>query len=302
VSEPETAYLAPEGHVEDLTTELGEVAAVRGRLVLAPGPPREAAWAQNVWIAPEPIAIASVSDAARALRGRGRSWAGYSFQLHRRLALIEAQLPHVAARPLVFPSAPPATPLGGFTLLDPTTLLASARTTSPFRHGEVRFVEDRAGPPSRAYLKLWEALTRIGARPGPGDVCVDLGASPGGWTWVLAELGARVVSVDKAPLAPAIAARPEVEFRRESAFGLDPGAFGDVDWLVCDVVCYPERLLGLVRRWLASGRVRRLICTVKFQGTTDHGTARALAAIPGAALVHLFHNRHELTFIHLGAS
>ena len=46
-----------------------------------------------------------------------------------------------------------------------------------------------------------------------------------------------------------------------------------------------------------SGRVRRFVCTVKFQGETDHDTARALAAIPGGRLVHLFHNRHELTFI-----
>src|SRR5690606_4355297 len=141
---------------------------------------------------------------------------------------------------------------------------------------EARFVEDADGPPSRAYLKLWEAFTRLGVRPAPGERCLDLGASPGGWTWVLAELGARVTSVDKAPLDPRVAGRPEVEVRQESAFGLDPAEVGDVDWLFSDVICYPERLLGLVRRWMASGRVRRLVCTVKFQGATDHTTVRAL--------------------------
>jgi len=30
--------------------------------------------------------------------------------------------------------------------------------------------------------KLWEALTRIGRWPGPGEVALDLGAAPGGWT------------------------------------------------------------------------------------------------------------------------
>ena len=39
---------------------------------------------------------------------------------------------------------------------------------TPFANGEVAFVEDRAGPPNRAYLKLWEALVRLGRWPGPG--------------------------------------------------------------------------------------------------------------------------------------
>ena len=35
---------------------------------------------------------------------------------------------------------------------------------------------------------------------------------------------------------------------------------------------------------------------MKFQGETDHAAAEAFAAIPGAALMHLWHNKHELTF------
>ena len=65
-------------------------------------------------------------------------------------------------------------------MLDPETMLAAAQCTSPFPNGEIGFVEDRIGPPSRAYLKLWEALTLIGSRPGPGERRVDLGSSPGG--------------------------------------------------------------------------------------------------------------------------
>jgi 23S rRNA (cytidine2498-2'-O)-methyltransferase len=300
VADERTAYLAPEGFVAELVHELGEVEAVHDRLVIAPGPARPAAWAQNVWYAPERIEAASIGTAAKALRARGRNWAGWSFTRHRRLALIEAELPHVAAKPLVFPAPAPTAPLGGFTLLDEHTVLAAPTTSSPFRHGEVRFVEQKVGPPSRAYLKLWEAFTRLGVHPGPGERCLDLGASPGGWTWVLAELGARVVSVDKAPLDPALARRPTIEHRQESAFGLEPAAVGDVDWLCCDVICYPARLLGLIRRWLDAGRARRFVCTVKFQGETDHATVAALAAIPGARLVHLFHNRHELTFLLAG--
>jgi len=94
-----------------------------------------------------------------------------------------------------------------------------------------------------------------------------------------------------------VATLPGVEFRRGSAFALDPATVGPLDWWFCDVVCYPARLLQLVRRWLESGRVARMVATVKFQGATDHAAARELAALPGSALRHLRHNKHELTWL-----
>jgi 23S rRNA (cytidine2498-2'-O)-methyltransferase len=176
-------------------------------------------------------------------------------------------------------------------------MLAAPHCTSPFPNGEVHFVEDRTGPPSRAYLKLWEALTLIGRRPEPGEVCLDLGSSPGGWSWALQQMGARVISVDKAPLAPAVERLGGMEHRQESAFALDPKTVGQVDWLFSDVVCYPARLLALVERWLAAATCRNFVCTIKFQGPTDHEITRRFAAIPGSRLRRLFHNKHELTWI-----
>ena len=221
-----------------------------------------------------------------------RNWSAYAAGQHRRMALIEARLPPVRAAPLQFPEPPPASHLGAWTLLAPDRLLASATKTSAVPNGAWRFIEDRVGPPSRAYLKLWEALTRMGQYPGPGDACLDLGAAPGGWTWVLASLGASVTAVDKAPLDPAVAAMPGVSALQESAFALEPRA---VDWLVCDVIAYPARTLALLERWLPLAR--RAVCTVKFQGETDHATAARIAELPGVRLVHLFHNKHELTVL-----
>ena len=288
----ETGYLAPEGFEAELATELGEVSTRYGRLLLAPGPPRMAAWAQNIWYEPRAITIGSIADGARALRAIQRNWALYDFRLHRRAKLIQARLPHVAAKPLAFPAEPPRALLGSWTLLDERTILAAPRCASAFPHGEVRFVEDKENPPNRAYLKLWELFTLMGTQPEPQDLCLDLGASPGGWTWVLQGLGARVLSVDKAPLAAEVASLPRVDYRAVSAFALDPAAVPPVDWLFSDIVCYPARLLRLVHRWLESGRARRFVCTIKFQGETDHAAARAFAAIPGSRLVHLFHNKH----------
>jgi 23S rRNA (cytidine2498-2'-O)-methyltransferase len=294
-----TAYLAAEGFEADLRCELGETGREHGRLMLLPGPARPAAWAQNVWHDVRTIPIASIGEGAKALKAMQRNWWPYAPTLHRRTALMVEKLPKVSARPLAFGQKAPTAPLGSFTLLDDHTLLAAPHCDSAFPNGEIHFVEDRVTPPNRAYLKLWDVFTRLGVAPAPGELCLDLGACPGGWTWVLAGLGARVISVDKAPLDPRIEAMPGVSVRRESAFGLDPAALGPVDWLFSDVICYPERLLRLVERFMASGQVGNFVCTIKFQGETDHAVAAAFAAIPGSRLMHLFHNKHELTWVRL---
>jgi 23S rRNA (cytidine2498-2'-O)-methyltransferase len=296
-----TAYLAADGFEAQLRKELLRagvaVTGEHGRLFLADGPAIKAAWAANVWHDCLEWPVASIGTAAKGLRDIQRNWAMYAPTHHRRAALIQDRLPHVSAKPVVFPAAAPTAPLGSWTLLAPDRLLLAAQCSAPFPNGEVQLVEDKTGPPNRAYLKLWEALVRLRRWPQPGERCLDLGASPGGWTWVLAQLGANVVAIDKAPLDPRIAAMPGVDWRGESAFALEPSSVGPVDWLFSDIVCYPARLLRLVERWTASGLVKNLVCTIKFQGETDHETAEAFAAIPGAQVLHLHYNKHELTFL-----
>ncbi len=301
----QAAYLAAEGFEPEVAEELRRagrgITAWHGRLALSPEPSAPCAWALDTWTAPRELPAPSVKSAADALRAIQRNWGLYAAPPFRRAALIEARLPPVKARPLVFPEPAPTAHLGAWTLLAADRLLLSPTKTSPFVNGEVRFLEDRAGPPSRAYLKLWEALTRIGRWPQQGESCLDLGAAPGGWTWVLAGLGAQVIAVDKAPLDPAVAAMPGVVLRQESAFAMDPRQHPPVDWLFSDVICYPARLLALVRRWLEAGRVRNLVCTIKFQGETDHEVAAEFAAIPGAVLFHGAHSKHELMLCVLDA-
>jgi 23S rRNA (cytidine2498-2'-O)-methyltransferase len=294
-----TAYLASDGYEQQLEDELAlahaAVTARHGRLFLADDRV-DTAWAINTWFDTESISISSIGDAVTSLRDRQRNWACYAPDHRGRAELIAQRLPHVSAKPLLLGAPAPTAPLGSWTLLAPDLLLASMRCSSPFPNGEPRFVEDHDGPPSRAYLKLWEALVRVDRWPTAGDLCLDLGASPGGWTWMLAQLGARVIAVDKAPLDPRVNGLANVEWRNESAFALDPSSFDHVDWLCSDVIGYPSRLLALVERWQQSKRVRNFVVTVKFQGDTDHDIARAFADLPGSRVFHLHHNRHELTF------
>jgi 23S rRNA (cytidine2498-2'-O)-methyltransferase len=170
-----TGYLAPEGFLTELQQELGSaVAEIHGRLVLARAPPAPVAWVANVWRDQVQIPIASIGDAAKKLRDIQRNWALYSSGHHRRAALVVDKLPKVSAKPLTFGTPAPAAPLGSWTLIAPDTMLAAASCSSPFPNGEVGFVEDRTAP-SRAYLKLWEALTLLGERPKPSELCIDLG-------------------------------------------------------------------------------------------------------------------------------
>ncbi|MDR3129949.1 MAG: hypothetical protein LBU18_00205 [Treponema sp.] len=256
-------------------------------------------WNSNIWLEPFRMEFDSLSDAASALRAIQRNWAPCLFTCFRRGALLAAKLPPLSTKPRPFPWTVPNTPMGSWTLLDEHTMIASPNCTSPFPNGIITFEEDALGPPSRAYLKLWEALVRCGKLPAAGEKCIDAGASPGGWTWALAGLGAAVIAVDRAPLDERIAALSGVSFIKHDAFTLKPEDIGPLDWLFCDVVCYPPRLYEWIVRWLQSGLCRNFICTIKMQGQPDFEYTQRFAAIPGSSVVHLWHNKHELTWINV---
>jgi 23S rRNA (cytidine2498-2'-O)-methyltransferase len=199
-----------------------------------------------------------------------------------------------------FPWLLPDASVGAWALLDEHTLLASARCSSPFPGGVIEFEEDKNGPPSRAYLKLWEALVRCRVWPHAGERCLDAGASPGGWTWALACLGADVIAVDRALLAEQVACMPGVRFMQHNAFSLQPEDIGPIDWLFCDVICYPDRLYEWLEKWLAAGLCGNFVCTIKTQSADTRqnfgDTLRRFASL-GGQIVHLYHNKHELTWL-----
>ena len=295
-------YHAARGFLSLLLEELPDRDRLDGELITVLGPRKHPYWTRNVWEKPLLIEFASVGEAAKALRSIQRNWACLPARLHRRAALIADKLPPLPSRPKVFPFVPPDVPMGAFTLLDENTMLASPLCSSPFPNGEFEFEEDREGPPSRAYRKLWEALLLAGVLPDSGARCVDAGASPGGWTWALAGLGAEVLAIDRADLEPRVAQLPNVKTLRHDAFTLKPRDIGAVDWLFSDVICYPPALYDWIVAWLESGLARNFICTIKMQGAGfDKATTDRFAAIPGSRILHLWHNRHELTWVNLEA-
>ncbi len=291
-------YHAAPGFMEHLRGELPEPYRVDGELLTVMGEARTSYWTRNVWKKPFTLEFDSIRDAAHALRAMQRNWAPYPVKLARRSTLIADALPRLPSKPKAFPFSLPDNPMGAFTLLDEHTLLASADCSSPWPNGELRFDEDKEGPPSRAYRKLWEALVMAGAMPTAGQRCLDAGACPGGWTWALAGLGAQVIAVDRAPLDDSVMALPGVSFMKHNAFTLKPSDIGPVDWLFSDVICYPPVLYDWVQAWLESGLARNFVCTIKMQGRDwDKATTQRFADIPGSRVLHLWHNKHELTWM-----
>lgn len=266
-------------------------------------------WARVTLIEPYLVHFDSIGDAANALRGMQRNWAPYQYTCFRRASLVQEKLPHINLKTRSFPVAIPHSPMGIYTLLDEHTMLVSANTTSALPAGTLQFEEDHTNPPSRAYLKIQEALTMaqhfFGVElPHAGQNCFEAGACPGGWTWVLRQLGADVFAVDRAELAPSLMADEHVIFQAHDAFTLKPQEVcarmqcENLDWVLSDVICYPARLYEWIQTWLESDRVKNMICTIKMQGAVDWNLVACFAAIPHSRVLHLNYNKHELTWLH----
>ncbi len=124
-----------------------------------------------------------------------------------------------------------------------------------------------AEAPSRSALKLEESLLvlldererttllREGMR------AADLGAAPGGWTWVLMRNGLRVQSIDNGPMRGDLLDSGRVEHLRADGFSWQPPQ--PLDWMVCDMVEQPRRVAERMADWLREGWCRHAIFNLK---------------------------------------
>lgn len=293
---PYFGYLAPIGFEKNLENELFDIKEKYGRLYFSTTPPNEVFWAQNIWLKPLKKKISSISDAANFLKKLQRNWALYSFQNHRRASLIEEKLPFISKKPLEFPTKLPTSPMGSFTLIEKDLLLASAMCSSLFANGELNFEQNKE-PPSRAYLKLYEMFTLLQKMPKKDEVCLELGSSPGSWSYVLATLAKVVYCIDRAPLADNISSLKNVHFQKGDAFSLKPKDFPKINWFFSDVICYPEKLFDYLQNWLDV--CDNFICTLKFQGLPDRSIIKKFSNIPNSKIFHLSCNKNELTWVRL---
>ncbi len=161
-------------------------------------------------------------------------------------------------------------------------------------------IADDKRPPSRAFKKLREAIEVFSLSFKRGSSAVDLGASPGGWTYVLRELGLSVTAIDRSPLAAPLMQDRSVSWSRDDALSWRPPT--PVDWLVCDVITTPENTSRLVEDWIRHDLCRNLCVTMKFKGAPEIKTLLALSSFLRAQSRwfdgrQLTHNKNELTLV-----
>lgn len=255
----------------------------------------EPAWAQCIWRDVKYIEISSIADAQEKLKTISPVWRYHGGLLHRRGALIAEKLDlfletekYIFTRGVV-KKTPPA-----FTMVEPNVILYSHRLSRPSLNGEMYFKENKTTPPSRAYLKLWEALTILGDWPNKVSRVVDLGSSPGSWTWALGKLGASVLSIDRAKLDPQLSSFKNVTFQVGDAFSLKPEK---MDWVFSDVICYPEKLFDYMKSWIDSGHCEKFVCSIKFAGKPDPAVIHQFRLLPHSRVLHLTANKNEVTWI-----
>ncbi|MBC7989680.1 MAG: 23S rRNA (cytidine(2498)-2'-O)-methyltransferase RlmM, partial [Luteimonas sp.] len=161
--------------------------------------------------------------------------------------------------------------------------------------------------PSRSALKLEEALLtlldgdererllRSGMR------AADLGAAPGGWTWILARHGLHVSAIDNGPLRQHVIDTGLVEHLRADGFQWQPKQ--PLDWMVCDMVEQPRRVAERMATWFREGWCRHAVFNLKLPMKKRWDETQLCLALlqQGAGrplhvrAKQLYHDREEIT-------
>ena len=178
-------------------------------------------------------------------------------------------------------------------------LLICEKPFSRYPSGWHEFIEDKTFPPNRAYLKLWELFTVHQLPTNKNEIAIDLGSSPGGWSWVLSQYFKTVYSVDKAKLDMKINKITNIEYCQGDAFKVSTDDFKDCSWLFSDIICTPMKTYDLIMHWMKNSNIKNYVCTIKFKGDCDFDIIKKLLMIPDSKIIHLYQNKNEVTWIRL---
>jgi len=177
------------------------------------------------------------------------------------------------------------------------------RLSDPRPGGIHRMAFDRYAP-SRSYLKIEEALSVMGTPVERGQTVVDLGASPGGWSYAFLKRGCRVTAVDNGRLRIEDPERHGGRLTHLQQDGTlyqpDPGQV-PVDWLVSDMLISTGTNLWVLRKWFTHRWMRRFVVNIKLPQQHPYPVLKPiedfLNTIPGIrfSIRQLYHDRREVT-------
>lgn len=183
-------------------------------------------------------------------------------------------------------------------------------THNPRQQGITRLRVPKDAP-SRSTLKLDEAFLVMFEQEErerflkPMARAVDLGASPGGWTYQLARYGMRITAVDNGPMNKVLMDSADIEHIKADGFTYEP-KHKPVTMLVCDMVDKPMRVAELMAAWVVKGWTQHAVFNLKLPMKRRYDAVRDCleriekrlmdADIEALMLVkHLYHDREEVT-------
>ncbi len=188
--------------------------------------------------------------------------------------------------------------------------LSYPENNSPLENGIMRLKFPNEAP-SRSTLKLEEAFLQFipkaewDKRLGGGLNAVDLGSSPGGWTYQLVKRSMMVTAIDNGPMAESLMQTGQVKHLTVDGFKFEPQK-KNVYWVVCDMIEQPQRVAERMGDWLINGWCQEAIFNLKLPMKKRYETVTEILAQLEQRLVdadikfrlqvkHLYHDREEVT-------
>ena len=189
-----------------------------------------------------------------------------------------------------------------------------------FWNGQKRMKFDNNSP-SRSFLKLEEVFYLLNKRPEKGEIVFDIGAAPGGWSYSASKKGAIVFAIDNGPLKKGALNNNNIIHLKMDGFKVNPynilnnyflnnnnlkkhnvkkNKNHPVDWLLCDMIEKPEKVLTLIEKWVNNKWSKYFIVNIKFGQSSPVKLLEYIRKkfyLNNILIKHLYHDREEFTII-----
>ncbi len=187
--------------------------------------------------------------------------------------------------------------------------LSEIGNSSPWHMGIPRLKFPRSAP-SRSTLKLEEAFFIFLSQKEHetllkgGMTAVDIGASPGGWSYQFVRRNIYVTAIDNGPMDKTLMQTELVNHIKTDGFTYVPKSSSD--WMVCDIADQPMRIAKLVGKWIQEGWCRHTIFNLKLPMKKRYQEVKACEEVIRKMLdgtgkryslfiKQLYHDREEVT-------
>ena len=193
-------------------------------------------------------------------------------ELHRRIVEQSPQKKFLGIRSEeIFHPAQPGETVLDVIRVDPNLFFAGTHTiteTSPIHARYSGGILPLALPDdavSRAYLKFNEGFLWSGIALSKGDICLDIGASPGGCSQFLLRQGVKVFGVDPGAIHPAVLEHPQFTHIRSRIKEMKKSVFRNVRWITADMNVAPNYTLDVLEEAVGqtNDSIQGLLFTLK---------------------------------------